>query len=1138
MSRTGINRGLTAESFVARWSGREGGQERANCSLFLTELCDLLDVKHPDPASASHEFNDYVFERRVERILPDGKRETGRIDLYKRDHFILEAKQSRLKLPEPGADLFTGQSQDSVGASGIDHLMIKARRQAEGYALGLPADHDYPPFILVCDVGRAIELYADFSGHGRHYRQFPDANGFRVSLDQLKNPDRRELLRRVWEQPRNLDPALRTAKVTREIAGQLAEVSKALEARDFKPGAVAIFLMRCLFTMFVEDVGLIRTDSFKELLDRCLANPRRFPFEMADLWRHMDIGDYSPAIGEKLLRFNGKLFKNATALPLLKDEIKLLREAAAADWRDLEPAIFGALFEQAIDAAERKKLGAHYTPRAYVEQVVDATVIEPLATDWIKAQSAAERASRAGSRSQAIREIVDFLKALSSVRVLDPACGTGNFLYVALRRMKQLEGEVLKQLHDVGGDEAVEAVGDVSVKPDQFFGLEFNRRAVEIAELVLWIGYLQWHLRTRTSPPKEPVLGSGDHVRAVDAVLSWKGAPEPLLKRDALGKPIASRGGSPIYSYPNPSSPKWPDADFIVGNPPFIGGKDIRSRLGEGYAKALWKIHPQINPSADYVMYWWDRAAELLTAKGTRLRRFGFVTTNSITQVFQRRIVEQRLNGALPVSLILAIPDHPWTKESKDAAAVRIAMTVAQAGSLEGVLREVVREKNLNTDEPRIEFSERYGILNSDLTIGSDVGRASALNANDVLCYRGVQLMGTGFLVSREVARRLGLTRKEGLGSHIREYRNGRDLTARSRDLLVIDLLGVGAQEARKRFPEVYQHLLEKVKPERDRNNRASYRNNWWLFGEPRRELRPALAGLDRYIATVETAKHRVFQFLEATILPDNMLVVIGIDDAFHLGVLSSRIHTIWALRSGGWLGVGNDPRYSKSRCFDPFPFPEASRSLKKQIRAIADDLDNLRKVVCGQHPDITLTSLYNVLEEIKGGMVLGEKSLDIKDRGRVLILKDLHEQIDVAVAAAYGWSVDLSDEDVLQRIVALNAERSAEERRGLIRWLRPDYQIEKLGPLAHNVDRVQTLTTAARNVPRRTFPVEERAQAGEVLELLSRSHKPLTSEQIAERFRNGDRITAEIEDVLKSLDRLGQAETFDNGRSYFRAVT
>ncbi len=615
------NTGEDVERFISRWSHREGGQERANYSLFLMELCDVLGVSHPDPAGASHEFNDYVFERRVEHRLPDGKIETtGRIDLYKRGHFILEAKQSRQRgnrkaTPADQGDLFSLTGNDTNSNPGVlDHLMIQARRQAEGYATRLPLDHPYPPFIIVCDVGRVIELYADFSGYGRHYAQFPDAHGFRIELEQLTDAGTRKLLRDVWEEPHSLDPAQQTAKVTREIAGQLSTISKALESRGFNARHVAVFLMRCLFTMFVEDVGLLRKKGFTDLLSRCLDDPGRFTFEIDDLWQRMDRGEYSPGIGEKLLRFNGKLFKNAVALPLTVDEIRLLRDTSSADWRDLELAIFGSLFEQALDPAERRRLGAHYTPRAYVQLVVDATIIEPLTQDWVEAQSAAERAFREGTKAQALREIEDFLKHLSSVRVLDPACGTGNFLYVALRRMKQLEGEALKLLHDIGGDEGLARVTNISVKPEQFFGMELNRRAVEIAELVLWIGYIQWHLRTRSSAPPEPVLGSSDHVHEKDALLTWTGYPEPRLKRDGFGRPEADQQGQEIYVFPNAARPDWPAADFIVGNPPFIGGKDIRGRLETGYAEALWRVNPQINPSADFVMYWWDRAAELLTA--------------------------------------------------------------------------------------------------------------------------------------------------------------------------------------------------------------------------------------------------------------------------------------------------------------------------------------------------------------------------------------------------------------------------------------------------------------------------------------------------------------------------------------------
>ncbi|MCW5720006.1 MAG: class I SAM-dependent DNA methyltransferase [Devosia sp.] len=1142
------NESLNAARFIKRWADLDGGQERANYSLFLAELCDVIGVQRPDPARAAHEFNDYVFERRVERRRPDGTLESGRIDLYKRGCFILEAKQSRQRgatnAPlESQSDLFTEPRAEGPTTRGLDHVMIQARRQAERYATSLPPDHVYPPFIIACDVGRAIEIYADFSGYGRHYAHFPDANRFRINLAQLADPNIRQMLKKVWQAPAALDPAHQTAKVTREIAGQLAEVSKSLESKGYEPRSVAVFLMRCLFTMFVEDVGLLRKRAFTELLTRCLSDPQRFVFEIDDLWRNMDVGGYSIGVGERLLRFNGKLFKQATVLPLTREEIGLLRDASAADWRDLEPAIFGTLFEQALNPTERRQLGAHYTPRTYVERVVDTTIIDPLVSDWKAYQASADRASQNGMRAAAIRHLEDFLRHLCSVRVLDPACGTGNFLYVAMLRMKQMEGEALKHLHDLGGEEALERVIDISVKPDQFFGMELNKRAVEIAELVLWIGYIQWHMRTRTTPPPEPVLHSSDHVQEKDALLTWTGYPDRHLVRDLAGTPVTSRAGKELYTYPNPERPAWPEVDFIVGNPPFMGGKDIRGRLGSDYAEALWAAHPQVNPSADLVMYWWDRAAEILIAKNTRLRRFGFVTTNSITQVFQRRVLERHLVAAKPVSLVMAIPDHPWTKASKDAAAVRIAITVAEAGEAEGEIRRVVSEEKLDTDEPVVGFQDRTGRINPDLTIGADVTRAHALRSNDTLCSPGVKLHGDGFIISRAQAEELGLGVRPGLDAHIRPYRNGRDLMGHSRDALVIDLFDMAEEAVRREYPEVYQHLLETVRvarmevyarsPTRDAQE---YLQRWWQFGKGRSDLRSAMKGLSRYIATVETAKHRVFQFLNQAILPDNMLVAIAADDGFYLGVLSSRVHVIWALASGGTLE--DRPRYSKSRCFDPFPFPDATTAIRSRIAALAEELDATRKLVLSEHPDLTLTALYNSIEVAKGAKALPASNADIHQRGRIPILKRLHEQLDEAVFAAYGWSGDTAEDEILNRLVALNHQRADEERRGFIKWLRPDYQIDRLGPLAHRADRIQTLATVAGKAKKSLFPTTERDQARVVLQLIERSREPMSAEEIAALFSSRKLVVTDVQEVLKSLNRLGLADTLDNGQRYYRSVS
>jgi hypothetical protein len=1135
------------EKFISTWSDREGGREISNYALFLTQLCTIIGVDQPEPAGASHEFNDYVFERYVERTKPDGSIERGRVDLYKRNSFILEAKQSRLKggkkaIVDFQGDLFPLASEKRLPVSSdFDALMINARNEAEDYAHFLPLDHKYPPFIIACDVGRALEIFADFSGHGRHYSPFPDSRSYRVELTQLADPEIRERLRLIWKTPEALDPSKKAARVTREIAGQLSNLSKALEERGFEPGIVSLFLMRCLFTMFVEDVELIKKDSFKDILDKCWEQPRRFPSEMEDLWRHMDIGDYSPAIGEKLLRFNGKLFKNAAALPLTSNEVGLLRKAAAANWRDLEPAIFGSLFEQALDKEERKRLGAHYTPRQYVERLVNATIMEPLNQDWAAAQTAAERALSAGSRSIAIREIQDFLTELATVRVLDPAAGTGNFLYVSLRRMKQLEGEALKQLQNIGGAEAVASLGDISVKPEQFFGLEVNRRAIEIAELVLWIGYLQWHLRSRGAPPSPPILGNNDHILERDALLTWDGYPILQPKRDQLGRPTRTwvdAKSADAQSYPNPGRPEWPAVDFIIGNPPFMGGKDIRSRRGDAYAEALWKANKNINPSADYVMFWWDRAAELLTRKNTRLRRFGFVTTNSIDQVFQRRVTERHLRASAPVSIVSAFPHHPWTKAEKEAAAVRITMTVVAAGAQDGTLHYVINERGLGTDEPIINFLEQTGRINSDLTIGADVTGAVELGANAGLCSPGVKLHGDGFIVSRERGLKLGIGSRHGLEQYIRPYRNGRDLTARSRNVLVIDLFGLAAEDVRRNYPEVYQHLLETVKPARQKvydkshsRDAKEYLENWWIFGKPRQELRPALVGLNRYIATVETTKHRIFQFLDASIIPDNMLVVIASADAFHLGVLSSRAHVLWTLASGGTLE--DRPRYSKSKCFDPFPFPDASEQLRHQIRNLSDELDQIRRRVLSEDSKTTLTGLYNVIQKLRANERLTIEEERLKSNSLARIIKDLHDQIDALVLRAYGWSPELSDDDIIDRLVRLNTARAAEERGGLTRWVRPEYQVDKFGVLMGRADRLHSISAAAGRTTPQPFPTEPKVQAAKILQLLRRSEHPLSVDEIATSFKAGKQHASDVREILSSLNRLGEARSYDQGRTF-----
>jgi hypothetical protein len=1005
--------------------------------------------------------------------------------------------------------------------------MLNAKRQAEEYARALPTSHGWPPFILICDVGHCIEVYADFSGQGKNYTQFPDRQTFRIYLEDLRNEDVRDRLRRIWLDPASLDPAQKSAKVTRDIAKRLAQVSLALEKKNYPAQDVAMFLMRCLFTMFAEDVGLLPEKSFKEVLEECEKNPEAFTHDVTQLWEAMDLGTWAHVLKAKVKKFNGEFFRNRAALPLGREEIGELRQAASYSWKEVDPSIFGTLVEQALDPDERDRLGAHYTPRAYVERLVVATVIEPLREDWRNVQATAETKRASGDLKGAAAEVQAFHDKLCETRVLDPACGTGNFLYVSLELMKRLEGEVLEALLDLGGQEALRGLGSHSVDPHQFLGLEINPRAAAIAELVLWIGYLQWHFRTKGGPPEEPILRAFRNIQVKNAVLTWDGDPIPKI---VDGK----------ETYPNARRPEWPTAEFIVGNPPFIGASFLRSRLGDAFTEAFWAVHTHVNESADFVMYWWDRAAELLTRKGTVLRRFGLITTNSISQVFQRRVMERHLKSKKPISLVMAIPDHPWTKATDDAAAVRIAMTVGEAGAQEGTLREVVKETGLDTDAPQIDLKQSQGSIHSDLTIGVDITTVKALEANEGISSPGVKLHGAGFILTPQEAEHLGLGKRAGLQKYIRNYRNGRDLTSRPRGVMVIDLDGLEIDEVRQKFPEVYQHILVRVKPERDGNNEEYRRINWWLFGRRNTLMRGFTFGLERYIATVETTKHRIFQFLDKSILPDNMLIATGSDDAATLGILSARIHVVWTLRAGGWLGVGNDPRYSKSRCFDPFPFPDANNIQKQTIRVIAEELDAHRKRVLAEHPHLTLTGLYNVLEKLRAGTKpddLDEHDRRIFDDGLVLIMRELHDKLDIAVAEAYGWPTDLSDDEILARLVALNKERSEEERRGLVRWLRPDYQIPRF---AKGVDKqaakedgaqvAAELIAAVEQKP--SFPPGAVEQTAAVFAALAAASQPLDAKALAAQFKRTKTTEKKVGEVLASLARLGYV-TLEDGQTF-----
>ncbi|TXD34033.1 class I SAM-dependent DNA methyltransferase [Lujinxingia vulgaris] len=1133
-------------AFIERWKDA-GGAESRYSQTFFGELFGLMKLDFDILEGAASERH-VVFEAPV--TIP-GESHPKRMDVYRAGRWVIEAKQGS----------FTHHAAPGHGRRGTKNYqdrMEAAFHQARRYAAY--ATDGVPPILMVVDVGYRFDIWTAFSGTFGGY----GARGS-FTLEELADPEVYSLLRDLLDDPSKRNPDLVAAHVTRDVAERLAVLAKNLEESGHDPEKIARFLMRCLFTMFAEDINLLENRLFEKYLrERWLPDPSRFKDELEALWRTMDTGGTIPFVGT-IHHFNGALFRDAEALPLSKAQIEKLYEAARADWTNVEPSIFGTLLERALNPKERHALGAHYTPRAYIERLVRPTIEEPLREKWqlieaeIKRLTATEGDEVPAEKDvkKAIELVLEFKKELGTIRILDPACGSGNFLYVTFDLLKRIEAEIDARLAELGHTQQTLGLADFSVTPAQFFGIEIKPWAKEIAELVIWIGYLQWWRRRHpNSLPSEPILRDHHNIELRDAVLAYD---EKVPRLDEHGEPVTVWDGETmkvhpvtgeqvpdekarkvVYDYVNPRKAEWPEADYVVGNPPFIGNYRMRDALTHGYVETLRKLYPNVPESCDYVMYWWARASDMLV--GSILRRFGLITTNSIRQTFAQRVTSAVLSDkSHPASIVFAIPDHPWV-DSQDGAAVRIAMTVVSLGEHDGTLGHVVSSlsEEHSGGEHEVVLELVRGVIHPNLKIGVDITAVMPLKAGENLSTRGVGLFGAGFKIDMHDAETLGEKNDDELKKHIRPLRNGRDLIHNPRGVLGIDFYGLSVDEVKSRFPAAYQWLFERVKPERDQNRRKSRRENWWIFGEPCATLRPALQDIRRYIVTPETSKHRVFQFLSADILTENTVVNFALEDAFYLGVFSSSLHVLWALASGGRLGVGNDPRYTKTRCFDPFPFPDATDEQKATIRDLGERLDALRKQQQEKHAKLTITDMYNVLEKLRAGESLSEKERTINEQGLVSShLLPLHDELDRAVADAYGWPHDLEDEEILQRLVDLNRERAEEEARGLIRWLRPEYQNpEGTGAAVQNamdtvVDEEEDEAESVVVLHERTWPKDELARH-EAIKSLVKEKPGLTTEALQEHFTKGGRVksrNASIEASLEALAAAGVVVEVDGGR-------
>ena len=950
---------MTPSEFIAKWRAVEL-KERSAAQEHFIDLCRLL--QQPTPAEADPSGESYCFER-------GARKDTGAAgwaDVWKRHCFAWEYKGARANLDA-------------------------AFNQLRQYALAL----ENPPLLIVSDLVR-FRIRTNWTNSVSEVHEF--------ALDDLADAAVRDKLKWAMSDPERLRPGESRQALTDRAAAKFASLAQALRERGHPPPAVAHFVNRLVFCMFAEDVGLLPNALFTRMLEAAQSRPEDFADLARQLFRAMASGG---RVGfEPVAEFNGGLFDDAAALPLQKPEIDIALSAAALDWSEIDPSILGTLFERGLDPRKRSQLGAHYTDRDKIMLLVEPVVLRPLLTEWRKAKrdidaclgreaAAKARAAQLRQRARAKKVLDEFLERLRGFRVLDPACGSGNFLYLALLALKDLEHQVQLEAEALGLQRGFPAVGPANVR-----GIEVNPYAAELARVSVWIGEIQWMRRNGFSESRDPILKPLETIECRDALLT-----------------------------PDGKESAWPRADVVIGNPPFLGGKLLNAHLGEDYASRLFAAFKGRAPAeADLVCYWFVKAGEQLrTGRATRV---GLVSTNSIRGGANRRALQAATRDH---PIFEAWSDEPWVV---DGAAVRVSLVCFCRPD-----DEARRQRRLDgrpADEVHADLTARRGGAGVDLT------KAQRLRRNLGAAFMG-DTKGGPFDVRGEQARdwlREPVNPNGRPNSDVlRPWMNGMDVTRRPADKWIIDFGWSMEREAAALYEAPYRYAREHVYPMRQRNRHESHRTGWWRHVRPRQDMRRALEGLSRYIATPTVAKHRLFVWLDAGICPDHQLIVIAREDDLTFGVLHSRFHEAWSLRLGTSLGQGNVPRYTPTTTFETFPFPEglspdipaADYADNPRAAAIAEAAQRLVELrdrwlnplewVAWQEAPAPGYPKHPVPRDEAAARALKARTLTNLYNARPQWLADAHAALDAAVAAAYGWSADLRNQEALQRLLLLNLD-------------------------------------------------------------------------------------------------------------------
>ncbi len=945
---------MEPREFIRKWTGATL-KERSAAQEHFIDLCRLLG--EPTPAEDDPAGDRYCFERGARK---DGGGK-GWADVWKRGCFAWEYK---------------GRHAD------LDATFNQLRQ----YVLGL----ENPPLLIVSDLAR-FRIRTNWTNTVSKTHE--------IALEELVDAAVRDKLKWAMSDPERLRPGETRQALTEKVAATFAGLAHGLRERGHEPQAVAHFVNRLVFCMFAEDAGLLPDRMFTRMLRGARSRPEAFPELAGKLFRAMSTGGM---VGfEPVAWFNGDLFNDAQALPLEHAEIETAFAAAALDWSEIDPSILGTLFERGLDPDKRAQLGAHYTDRDKVMLIVEPVIVRPLLAEWetVKAGIAAElkraeaarsKAAEARRRGEAERRYGRFLARLRAFTVLDPACGSGNFLYLALHALKDLEHRVQLEAEEIWSlQRAFPEVGPANVR-----GIELNAYAAELARVSVWIGEIQWMRRNGFGGSREPILKPLDTIECRDAILTPEG-----------------------------EEPEWPAADVVIGNPPFLGYSPMREALGDDYTQRMRERYKGSVPAfADLVCYWFHKAG-VQVAEG-RVARAGLVATNSIRGGRNRAVLDRIVERG---AIFDAWSDEPWVV---DGAAVRVSLICFTGNdtALTAFLNGATATR-----------------IHADLTEGSvDVTQAATLSVNLSRAFLGVNKNGP-FDIPGDLARewlRLPANPNGRPNADVLKPRvNGRDVTARPSDQWIIDF-GVSMNENSAALYEApFAHVAEHVKPARMDNRIAALRNEWWRHWRPRPAMWRAMGDMARYIATPTVAKHRLFVWLDARICPDHQLIVIARDDDTTFGVLHSRFHEAWSLRLGASLE--DRPRYTPTTTFETFPFPEG---LSPDVPAAgyADDPraveigEAARRLVALRDRWLNPPEWVEWVDEPVPGYPMrpvprGEEAA-AELKGRTLTnlynerpqwLANAHAALDAAVAAAYGWPDDIPAEDALGRLLALNAARS-----------------------------------------------------------------------------------------------------------------